>query len=131
MDKLEECKIYILNLKLQDGTPLVEFARNSTGLVRFLICIESLKELYNEVCENQKVLKYIPTYKINQDYIELFFSCIRSKGGCNYNPTVRQFKTTIKKLLHSKIRNSDSGNCTCISLESITILSLLHKIVNK
>lgn len=120
MDKLEECKTYILNLKLQNGTPIIDSVRK-TGHVGFLICIESLKGLYNEVCEKQKLLKYIPTYKISQDHIELFFGCIRSKGSYNNNPTSRQFKAAIKKLLiHSEIRDSGSGNC--IPLENIAIL---------
>jgi len=119
MEKLEKCKTYILNLQLQDGMRIVDSVRK-TGLVGFLICIDSLKGLYNSVCENQ-LLKYIPTYKISQDHIELFFGCIRAKGGCNNNPTARQFKAAIKQLLiHSEIKDSGSGNC--IPLENIAVL---------
>jgi len=98
MEKLEKCKTYILNLQLQDGMRIVDSVRK-TGLVGFLICIDSLKGLYNSVCENQ-LLKYIRTYKISKDHIELFFGCIRAKGGCNNNLTARQFKTAFKQLLN-------------------------------
>lgn len=120
IDKLEERKTYILSLQLQDGTRVIDSARK-TSFVGFLICIESLKGLYNELCDNNNSLNYIPLYKISQDHIELFFDCIRSKGGYNNNPTARQFKAAIKQLLiYSEIRDSGCGNC--IPLENITIL---------
>lgn len=119
-DRLEECKSYILNLQLQDGTRIIDSARK-TGFVGFLICIESLKGLYNELSDVNNNFNCIPTYKLSQDHIELFFGCIRSRGGYNNNPTARQFKSGIKQLLiHSEIRDSDSGNC--IPLENIAIL---------
>lgn len=58
---------------------------------------------------------------MSQDHVELFFGCVRSHGGHNNNPTVRQFKAIFRKLLiHSEIRDTDSGNC--IPLENIAIL---------
>lgn len=58
---------------------------------------------------------------MSQDHIELFFGCIRSQGGCNNNPTARQFKAAYKKMLvHSEITTSNTGNC--IPLEAIDIL---------
>lgn len=61
MDKLEECKSYILNLQLQNRTRIDDSIRK-TGLVGFLICIDSLKRLYNEVSENNNGLKNIFQY---------------------------------------------------------------------
>lgn len=69
---------------------------------------------------SQDILKYIPCYKFNQDHIELFFGCIRNQGGCNNNPTVRQFQAAYKKLLHTEIRDIKTGNC--IPLDAIAIL---------
>lgn len=58
---------------------------------------------------------------MSQDHIELLFGCFRHHGGGNNNPTVRQFKEAMKKILvHANIRNSKTGNC--ISLEEISIL---------
>ena len=34
-------------------------------------------------------MKYLLTYKISQDYTELFFGKIRSMGGCNNNPNAQ------------------------------------------
>lgn len=51
----------------------------------------------------------------------MLFGCIRRHGGNNNNPTARQFKAAIKKILiHSEIRDIHTGNC--IPLEHISIL---------
>lgn len=118
--KLENIKNYILSLKTHNSELLIK-SRKKTGLFGFLICINSTITLYEEVCQNNKLLKYIPLYKVSQDYVELLFGCIRRQGGNNNNPTARQFKAAIKKLLiHSEIRDIHSGNC--IPLEQISIL---------
>lgn len=63
----------------------------------------------------------MPLYKISQDNLELFFCSIRSHGGFNNNPTVRQFQSAYKKILvHVELRDSFRGNC--IPLEELTIL---------
>jgi len=60
-------------------------------------------------------------YKISQDHLELIFSCIRSHGGYNNNPRVKQFKSAFKKLIiHTEIKENKTGNCIC--LEEIPIL---------
>jgi len=52
--------------------------------------------------------------------LELLFGCIR-QGGNNNNPTARQFKAAIKKILvHAEIRDIHTGNC--IPLEHVSIL---------
>lgn len=86
-----------------------------------MICIKSLLEIYNTLVVNQDILQYIPCYKFSQDHIKLFFGCIRAQGGCNNNPTARQFKAAYKKLLvHTEIADKKTGNC--IPLDAIAIL---------
>lgn len=126
--KLAAIKMYIVSLKTTDPTKinngqLVIESRRKTGFLGFLVCIYSAITLYEEVCEKQKLLKYVPFYKVSQDHAELLFGCIRRQGGNNNNPTVRQFKAVIKKLLiHSEIRDIYTGNC--IPLEYISILNV-------
>lgn len=118
--KLEQTKQYILSLKTKNGQLLIK-SRKKTGFLGFLICINSILVLYDEVCEKMQLLKYIPCYKISQDHIELLFGSIRHHGGHNSNPTARQFKAAMKKILvHAEIRDEQSGNC--IPLEHISIL---------
>ena len=79
--------------------------------------------MYEQLCENTSLLKYIPTYKISQDHLETLFSCIRSHGGHNNNPTVQQFLSAYKKiLLHTELRAAETVNC--ISLEHISIIHI-------
>lgn len=116
---LDEMYSYILNIKLGDCHILK--SSRKTGFLGFLICINSLKSIYQYYVCNKKILKYVLTHKLSQDHLELFFGTIRSKGGFNNNPSARQFEAAYKRLLvHSQIRAPDSGNA--INLDHVTIL---------
>lgn len=87
------------------------------------MCITSLKKMYSTyVTSDSPLLKYILTYKLSQDHIEIFFSIIRSKGGFNNNPSARQFEAIYKKLLvHIEVKYFNTGNA--IALDNTSILS--------
>lgn len=54
-----------------------------------------------------------------KDHLELFFGAIRSRNGCNNNPTARQFISSFKQLLiHSQIKGSN-GNCEMLDKTAI------------
>jgi len=120
---LDNSKDYILSLRQSQNGPLVLRGNRKTGFLGFLLCIESLKSLFQElVLSGNSSMLFLLTYKFSQDHIELFFGKIRSMGGCNNNPTARQFKTAYKKLMtHNDIQDVIKGNC--IPLESIPILT--------
>ena len=65
-------------------------------------------------------LKYLLTYKLSQDHIKHFFGCVRSHGGCNNNPTARQFTAIYKRLLTHHEVKAINGNC--IQIEDVPIL---------
>ena len=68
-------------------------------------------------------MKFLLTYKFSQDHIELFFGKIRSFGGCNNNPTARQFAAAFKKILtHNDLSEVLRGNVT--PLETVPLLSV-------
>ena len=58
------------------------------------------------------ILKYLLTYKMSQDHLELFFSAVRACGGWNNNPTTRQFVVAYKQLLMRHNVEGGRGNCT-------------------
>jgi len=63
---------------------------------------------------------YLLTYKLSQDHLETFFSCMRRMGGFNNNPTCRQFKSYYKKLItHVNSIVPKESNC---SLQDESIL---------
>uniref|UniRef100_A0A1A8QWL9 THAP domain containing 9 n=1 Tax=Nothobranchius rachovii TaxID=451742 RepID=A0A1A8QWL9_9TELE len=56
--------------------------------------------IYEDLVEHPAALcRYLLTYKLSQDHLELFFSAIRACGGHNNNPSVRQFRGAYKCLL--------------------------------
>ena len=74
-------------------------------------------------------LRYILTYKLSQDHLELFFSAIRSRGGSNNNPNSMQFKNAYKKLLVNNKVKSIKGNC--FPLDSTYILNTYNTKVDE
>ena len=119
---LSEAEEYIRELKLINGISLLNSNRK-TGFLGFLVSMRSLITLYNNLvgCLEPQ-LQFLMSYKMSQDHIEPFFSQIRSMGGCNNNPTVRQFSAAYKRILvHNDIQDVLRSNC--IPLESVHILT--------
>ena len=62
--------------------------------------------LYEElVCRPDAPMRYLLTYKLSQDHIELFFSAVRARGGFNNNPASMQFRNAVSG--HSKKNGSE------------------------
>jgi len=55
-------------------------------------------KLYYDLIESSK-MDYLKMHKLRQDHLELFFGCIRAQGGCNNNPTSKQFMSAYRKLV--------------------------------
>lgn len=71
----------------------------------------SVMSLYEEFVEKEKLLEYLPTYSLNQDAVEIFFSKTRSLNGYNDNPSTQQFQSAYRKLLvHSTVCTSKHAN---------------------
>ena len=98
MDFLDGAFQYIAAIKDVAGN-LMFMTSKKTAFVGFLACIKSLKQIYKQHVGEDKPLKYLLTYKLSQDHLELFFGAIRAAGGFNNNPTTRQFVATYKRLL--------------------------------
>ena len=97
VNQLSKDRNYLSSLTCtESGKRMVETQRR-TGLIGFICNIQSLDTLFIGL---QKMnISYFLTYKISQDHLELFFGKIRSRLGCNNNPTVRQFIAAYKRLL--------------------------------
>ena len=103
--------------------------RRKTGFLGFLVAINSTKGIFNTLVEADKApLKYLLTYKLSQDHLELFFGAVRSAGGFNNNPTTQQFTAAYKRLLlHSHI---EGGKGNCEKRDPINILSAVTDTCN-
>ena len=102
---------YISSLKNLEGNFMYETPRK-TAFIGFLAAIKSLQAMYDSLvrCAHPK-LKYLLTYKMSQDHLELFFCAVRSAGGTNNNPTSGQFSAAYKRLLIRHEVKGLGGNC--------------------
>lgn len=104
----------IKDLKFKGETGEVKQLVNSdlrTGFRGFIIDMYSVKSIYKEYVEEKKILTYLPTYPLNQEAVEIFFSKVRSLNGQNDNPSSQQFRSAYRKLLvHSTVCTSKNAN---------------------
>ncbi|KYN11230.1 THAP domain-containing protein 9, partial [Trachymyrmex cornetzi] len=101
---------------------LVIESQFKVGFCGFILDMSNLKNMYEQFVINGH-LKYILSYKISQDHLEILFSCFRTMGGYNNNPNATQFAASYKKLLHhNEVKSSAAANC--ISLDNTSILTV-------
>jgi len=80
----------ILDLRVGNSRTIYPFQRG------VLSSIESLKGLWFELKATQMNISYLLTCRLNQDYIENFFSMVRQAGKFYDNPTAVEAKKRIK-----------------------------------
>ena len=108
---LDEAYQYILGPKNPDVQPM-HTTRRKTGFLGFLVGIQSIKRIFQALAEANNVpLKYLLTYKLSQDHLELFFGAVRAAGGFNNNPTTQQITAAYKLLLLRSHIEGGKGNC--------------------
>eukprot|EP00794_Sanderia_malayensis_P002761 gene2761-3192_t len=107
---LDEAFHYISKLKDATGK-LMYKTRRKTGFNGFLVAIKSIRGKFPEHVESLHApLKYLLTYKLSEDHIELFFVAVHSAGDFNNNPTVQQFTSAYKRLLLRSSIGGGKGN---------------------
>lgn len=74
-------------------------------------------------------LKHISPRCFNQDPLENFFSCIRSHGFRNTNPTCSSFISSYKSLLINNLVSSHSVGANCEADDSIGVLDNLQTFI--
>lgn len=111
---------YLLSLRDMNGQRMIHHKRK-TFIVGFVSTAKSVLSLAEELLSREiKPYHYLLTYKVSQDHLELFFGCVRSRGGYNNNPNAIQFKTAIKQILvKNSIMSSSKGNVLCFESQSV------------
>ena len=101
-----------------------------TGFIGFMFSLQSVIQLSRYlILSSESQFKFLLTYKLSQDHIEMFFSTVRSQGGFNNNPSAKQIMTTYRRLLiHHSLKNIKTGNC--LVQDATQILSVAGGIVN-
>jgi hypothetical protein len=117
---------YIESLKCADGKSILKSNRK-TGFLGLIICLKNMFKLFDALKPHG--LAYLLTYKLSQDYLETFFSAIRSRGGFNNNPNALQFKSAYKRLLvRHEIKEVENGNCLFDGVEILHVSASRKKI---
>ena len=129
---LDETESLLRGLKVKDKcNRLVQLysTQKKTPIYGFIACCRSVMGIYEDLVEQPAApCRYILTYKLSQDHLELFFSAIRARGGYNNNPNVRQFRGAFKRLLVRHQVKRGTGNS--LLLDNTTILDSTPAIVN-
>lgn len=85
--------------------------KRRTGFLGLFSACHAVMNLYDEhVKPETSGMKYLLTYKLSQDHLELLFCAIRGCGGWCPNPTCLQFISAYKKLLLRHEVKSCNGN---------------------
>lgn len=101
---------YLTSLKV-DGMSILHHPRK-TFVLGFVMNMQSILELARDLFSSESPLKYFLSYKCSQDHLELYFSCIRSRGGWNNNPNALQLRWALRQLLQvTSVKSSVSANC--------------------
>ncbi|KAL2085045.1 hypothetical protein ACEWY4_020563 [Coilia grayii] len=128
---LEEMESLLRGLKVRQKDALVHLHRtkSKTTIFGFIACCKSVISIYEDLVEQPAApCRYLLTYKLSQDHLELFFSAIRARGGYNNNPNVRQFRGVYKRLLVRHQVRTGTGNC--LLRDTTTILDSTPVAVN-
>ena len=100
----------LLELKDSKGK-LVHLGARKTCVVGFIAsCTSAWNVFLDTVVQPNAPCRYLLTYKLSQDHLQLFFSSLRACGGFNDHPTARQFTAAYKRLLRSLVKTG-TGNC--------------------
>lgn len=130
---LNEFKSYVVGLRLEksnscpEGEIILKSARK-TGFLGLIICITNLIHLFKTVKND---MSFLMSYKFSQDFLEVFFSALRSRGGFNDNPNAIQFRSAYKRLLiRHEISGSLYGNCTLLDSSSILFVGANTNVIH-
>lgn len=113
---------YLKGISDVTGTPIWKTRRYVpfVGFITAVISVINIFDLYVKPEDSQ--LRYLLTYKLSQDHLELFFCAIRQCGGWCTSPTCTQFVVAYKRFLVHHEVVSTNGNVE--AMDSTTILTV-------
>lgn len=123
-------KTYISILK--DGNKSIFESKRRMDFFSIMSALENVVAIFEKWSTSETIsLKYLLTYKLSQDHIELFFSAIRSRNDKQTNDTItnrppNSLSSVFKLLVYAQIKDSDNANCL---LQDSTCLLQTPKVV--
>ncbi|KAI4456627.1 transposase is4 [Holotrichia oblita] len=113
--------MYFVNPRLQHAV--------TQSLRNWIFTLRSFIYVWNKLKNNG--FKYISPRCFNQDPVENFFSCVRSHGVRNTNPTCSGFISSTKSLLINNLVSPHSPGSNCDEDDTIGVLSTLKSFFEK
>ena len=113
------------NLVHYENKKLIHSNRR-TAFLGLLTCMESIEMLVTYMFLNILPLKFLCTYKLCQDFLEIFFNKIRSSNGWSFNPTCSQFRYAYRKMVvhvGKSILASAMANCKAQDETSVLMIA--------
>lgn len=95
--EIEAYKAFLYSLCDLQGKPLRLIGRK-VPICGFIVTLSSVSTISSQLLSVHN-FKFVLTYKMSQDHIEILFSKIRLRGGWNNNPTVLQFESALRSIL--------------------------------
>ena len=123
---LLQAKSVLLSMTDRNGTKVYQGKRRM-GVIGFLCNIESVLKLSKELLLGEApVQRYLLTYKLSQDHLEMYFSSVRQRGGWNNNPSALQFCSAFRSLLgHAGVSITGSAKSNCVPQDTTSLLSVV------
>lgn len=116
---LQKAEKMLMELK-DDKGKLLHSGRRKTCVIGFVASCISVRNIFHDLVEKpNSQCRYLLTYKLSQDHLELFFSAVRARGGFNNNPTAQQFTAAYKRLL---VKQQVKATGNCLLLDNTNIL---------
>ncbi|CAH2100779.1 unnamed protein product [Euphydryas editha] len=97
--------------KKRDGSVVLHYEQ-VPSIKNWIHNINSMKHLWNNI-KSKHNISCILMRSFNQDPVENFFSCVRSHGARNINPTCQQFLSIYKTLLVNNLNSHHSLGANC------------------
>ena len=97
-----------------------------TPFLGLLLAMDTIERLVHYMDVKILDLDFLCSYKLCQDFLEIFFNSIRIRNGWSLNPTADQFRTAYRQLLvHAgkSILASAMANCNAQDETSVLMIS--------
>ncbi|KAA8578776.1 hypothetical protein FQN60_016066 [Etheostoma spectabile] len=112
LEKAESCLRGLKVKNKSNNLVYMHATQKKTPICGFIACGRSVINIYEDLVERPSApCRYLLTYKLSQDHLELFFPAVRARGGFNNNPNARQFRGAYKRLLVRHQVKKGTGNC--------------------
>ena len=104
---------YLCSITDNNGHLIISSKRKTgfLGIIVSMMSVVSIGQKHITFADIPHAIRFLPTYKLSQDHLELLFNAIRRAGGWNNNPSAKQFAFTYRRLLvRCGVQPGNTGN---------------------